>query len=100
MNRQTLITAIASVIAFILLVINTIAGTNFSMSEDVITSVATLLSVAVMWFISNYWNQDYTRTARKFTKSMRIAKKLAKKGDATLEDLIEAITEEAAKYDD
>ena len=51
MNRQTLITAIASVIAFILLVINTIAGTNFSMSEDVITSVATLLSVAVMWFI-------------------------------------------------
>lgn len=100
MNRQTLITAIASVIAFILLVINTIFKTDLQVSEEVITSIATLLAVAVTWFISNYWNQDYTRTARKFTKSMRTAKKLAKEGDATLEDLIEVITEEAAKYDD
>lgn len=100
MNRQTLITAIASIIAFILLVINTIAGTDLQLSEDVITSIATLVSVGVLWAISNYYNQDYTGTARKFTKAMRKAKKLTQEGDATLEDILEALMEEAGDNDD
>ena len=99
MNR-TLITAIASVIAFILLVINTVFKTNFSVDEEVITSIATLIAVGVMWFISHYWNQDYTDTAKKFTKAMRYAKQLAKEGDATLEDFIEAVVEEGEEHDD
>ena len=90
MNKETIITAIASVIAFILLTINTIAGTNFEVGSDVTTSIATLLFAGVMWFISHYWNQDYTRTADKFTKAMRKAKRLAEEGDATLEDLLDA----------
>ena len=99
MDNKTLITAIASVIAFILLVINTIFKTDFELSEEVITSIATLVSVGVLWAISNYWNQDYTSTARKFTKAMRKAKQLAKEGDRTLEDIIEALIEEAENDD-
>lgn len=98
MNR-TLITAIVSVIVFIILCINTIAGTDFKVNEEVITSIATLLSVAIMWFISHYWNQDYTATAKKYTKAMRKAKKLAKEGDNTLIDLIDAIIEESERDD-
>lgn len=99
MNR-TLITAIASVIAFILLVINTIFKTDFQVSEEVMTSIATLLACGVMWFISNYWNQDYTRTASKFTRFMRMAKKLAEEGDNTLCDLADAIMEEVEEGED
>ena len=91
MNKETIITAIASVIAFILLTINTIAGTNFEVGADVTTSIATLVFAGVCWFVSHYWNQDYTRTADKFTKAMRKAKKLAEEGDATMEDILDAI---------
>ena len=98
--NKTLITAIASAIAFILLCINTIFKTDFTMDEEVITSIATLLSVGVMWFISHYWNQDYTATAKKFTRAMRQAKKLAREGDRTLEDLVEAIMETEDEEDD
>lgn len=94
MNRQTLVTAIASLIAFGLLCINTIAGTNLEVSEDVITSVATLLAVGVMWFISHYYNQDYSMVARKMTPIMRKIKKLVKAGDLTLLDAIEHLLEE------
>jgi len=97
--NKTLITAIASVIAFILLVINTIFKTDFSIDEEVITSIATLIAVGVMWFISHYWNQDYTLIAKKFTKAMRKAKKLAKEGDNTLVDLIDALIEESENND-
>ena len=100
MNRQTLITAIASAIAFILLCINTIAGTNLSVGEDVITSVATLLAAGVMWFISHYYNQDYSAVARKMTPIMRKIKKLVKAGDLTLLDAIEHLLEEWEKDDD
>ena len=97
--NKTLITAIASVIAFILLVINTIFKTDFSIDEEVITSIATLIAVGVMWFISHYWNQDYTLIAKKFTKAMRKAKKLAQEGDNTLVDLIDALIEESENND-
>lgn len=100
MNRQTLITAIASAIAFILLCINTIAGTNITISEDVITSIATLLAVGVMWAISNYYNQDYSMVARRMTQIMRKIKKLVKAGDLTLLDAIEHLIEEWEKDDD
>ena len=97
--NKTLITAIASVIAFILLVINTIFKTDFSIDEEVITSIATLIAVGVMWFISHYWNQDYTLIAKKFTKAMRKAKKLAQEGDNTLVDLIDALIEASENTD-
>ena len=100
MNKQTLITAIASVIAFILLCINTIAGTNITISEDVITSIATLLAVGVMWAISNYYNQDYSMVARKMTPIMRKIKKLVKAGDLTLLDAIDHLLEEWEEDDD
>lgn len=99
MNR-TLITAIVSAIVFIILCINTIAGTNIQVNEEIIQSVAVLISVGVMWFISHYWNQDYTLAAKKYTKAMRKAKKLAKEGDNTLIDLIDAIIEESERDDD
>ena len=99
MNR-TLITAIVSAIVFIILCINTIAGTNIQVNEEIIQSVAVLISVGVMWFISHYWNQDYTLAAKKYTKAMRKAKKLAKEGDNTLIDLIDAIIEESERNDD
>ena len=99
-NKETIITAIASVIAFILLTINTIAGTNFDVGSDVTTSIATLVFAGVMWFISHYWNQDYTATADKFTRAMRKAKKLAEEGDATLEDLLDAFDAERSENDD
>jgi len=98
--NKTLITAIASAIAFILLVINTICKTNLTVDEEVITSIATLIACGVMWFISHYWNQDYTSTAKKFTKAMRKAKILAKEGDATLEDLLDAVVEEAEREEE
>lgn len=100
MVNKTLVTAIVSVIVFIILCINTFAGTDFKVNEEVITSIATLLSVAIMWFISHYWNQDYTLAAKKYTKAMRKAKKLAKEGDSTLIDLIDAIIEESERNDD
>lgn len=99
MNR-TLITAIASLIAFILLVINTIFKTDFQVSEEVMTSIATLLACGVMWFISHYWNQDYTLIAKRYTKVMREAKRLAKEGDNTLSDLANAIMEEVEEGED
>lgn len=99
MNR-TLITAIVSAIVFVILCINTIAGTNIQVNEEIIQSVAVLISVGVMWFISHYWNQDYTLAAKKYTKAMRKAKKLAKEGDNTLIDLIDAIIEESERNDD
>lgn len=99
MNKQTLITAVASAIAFVLLVINTIAGTDIKVSEDVITSIATLVAVAITWAIGNYKNQDYTRTARNATKIMRKAKLLAKEGDNTLNDLLALAGEEVDSDD-
>lgn len=98
--NKTLITAIASAIAFILLVINTIFKTDFSVDEEVITSIATLLACGVMWFISHYWNQDYTLVAKRYTKVMREAKRLAKEGDCTLSDLANAIMEEIEEDED
>lgn len=100
MNKQTLVTAIASLIAFVILCINTIAGTNLEVSEDVITSIATLLAVGVMWFISHYYNQDYSMVARKMTPIMRKIKKLVKAGDLTLLDAIERLVEEWSDEDD
>lgn len=98
--NKTLVTAIASAIAFIVLCVNTFFKTDLSVNEDVITSLATLIACGVMWFISHYWNQDYTLAAKKYTKAMRKAKKLAKEGDNTLIDLIDAIIEESERNDD
>ena len=92
--NKTLITAIVSAIVFIILCINTIAGTNLEVSEDVITSIATLLAVGVMLSISHYYNQDYSMVARKMTPIMRIIKKLLKAGDLTLLDAIDHLLEE------
>lgn len=100
MNKKTLVTAIASLIAFVLLCINTIAGTNLEVSEDVITSIATLLAVGVMWSISHYYNQDYSMVARKMTPIMRKVKKLVKAGDLTLLDAIERLVEDWSEEDD
>lgn len=94
MNRRTLATAIASVIAFILLVINTFAGTNLAVPEDVLMSVATLLAAGIMWAISHYWNQDYSTVAQKITPIMRKIKKLEEVGDLRLLDQIEHLIDE------
>lgn len=94
MNKKTLATAIASVIAFVLLVINTFAGTNLSVPEDVINAIATLLAVGIMWFISHYFNQDYSEVAQKMTPIMRKIKKLVELGDLRLLDQIEHLIDE------
>lgn len=98
MNR-TLITAIVSAIVFIILCINTIAGTNIQVNEEIIQSVAVLISVGVMWFISHYWNQDYSDVAKKITPLMRKIKELLKEGDSTLYDAIAHAVEEWERED-
>lgn len=94
MNKETIITAIASVIAFIILCINTFAGTNIQVPADVINAIATLLAVGVMWFISHYFNQDYSGVAQKMTPIMRKIKVLEKAGDLRLLDQIEHLIDE------
>lgn len=96
MDRKTkaLITAVASAIAFIILCINTFAGTNIQVPADVITSVATLLVVAGMWIISHYFNQDYSEVARIITPIMRKVKILVKNGDRRLLDQIIQLAKE------
>lgn len=104
MDRKTkaLITAVASAIAFIILCINTLAGTNIQVPEDVINAIATLLAVGVMWFISHYFNQDYSWIAGKATPVMRKIKELEKAGDLRLMDQIEHLVDtwEGDDYDD
>lgn len=91
MDRRTkaLATAIASAIAFVLLVVNTLSGQEFTLSEEVVNSIATLVAVGVMWFISHYYNQDYSGVAGKITPIMRKVKELEKVGDLRLLDQIE-----------
>lgn len=98
--NKTLITAIASAIAFILLVINTIAGTNFSIPEDVLSSIAVLLAAGIMWAISHYWNQDYSNVAKKITPIMREIKRREEEGDLTLLDSIMNLLEGGEEDDD
>lgn len=102
MNKETLITAVASAIVFLILCINTFAGTNIHVPEDVINAIATLLAVGIMWFISHYFNQDYSEVARKMTPIMRKIKILVKQGDMRLLDQIEHLidTWEGDDYDD
>ena len=99
MNRKTkaLITAVASAIAFTILCINTFAGTNIQVPEDVINAIATLLAVGVMWFISHYFNQDYSEVARAITPIMRKVKILVKNGDRRL---LEQIIQIAKEWDE
>lgn len=100
MNKKTLVTAVASVIAFILLVINTIFNTDFQIPADIVESLAVLIATGVMWFISHYYNQDYSAVAKKITPIMRKAKKLAKNGDNSLLDSIEILVKEWGGKDD
>lgn len=106
MSRKTkaLITAIASVIAFILLVINTMTGLKIELSPETINAIATLMAVGIMWFIGHYYNQDYSGVAGKMTPIMRKIKKLEKVGDLRLLDQIELLIDtwegDDDEYDD
>lgn len=93
MNKNTLITAIASAIAFILLVIKMLTGIDFTISTDVITAIATLIAAGGMWFVSHYFNQDYSKVAQIMTKIMRKLKKLEEMGDLTLLDQIQDLVD-------
>lgn len=98
--KKSLVTAIVSVIVFVLLVINTIFGTNLEVPTDILESVAVLIATGIMWFISHYYNQDYSAVAKKITPIMRKAKKLAKNGDNSLLDSIEILVKEWGGKDD
>lgn len=106
MNRKTkaLMTLIASVIAFIILVINTFTGLKIELSPETIEATATLLAVGIMWAISHYYNQDYSGIAGKFTPIMRKIKVLEKEGDLRLLDQIELLIDtwedDDNEYDD
>lgn len=104
MNKNTLITAIASVIAFILVAIKMLTGVDFAVDADVITAISTLVAAGLMWFISHYYNQDYSMIAQKITPIMRKLKKLEKAGDLTLLDqivnLVDEWEESGDEYDD
>lgn len=89
MRKETLITAIASVIAFILVVIKMLTGIDFNISSDVITAFATLVAAGIMWFISHYYNQDYSKVAQRITPIMRKIKELEEQGDLRLLDQIQ-----------
>ena len=94
MNKETIITAVASVIVFIILCVNTFAGTDIQVPEDVIMSIATLLAAGIMWAISHYYNQDYSAVAQKITPIMRKIKVLERAGDLRLLDQIEHLIDE------
>lgn len=98
--KKSLVTAIVSMIVFILLVINTIFDTNLEVPADILESVAVLIATGIMWFISHYYNQDYSAVAKKITPIMRRAKKLAKNGDNSLLDSIEILVNEWGGKDD
>ncbi|MDO4472092.1 MAG: hypothetical protein Q4C17_02875 [Bacillota bacterium] len=98
--KKSLVTAIVSMIVFILLVINTIFDTNLEVPADILESVAVLIATGIMWFISHYYNQDYSAVAKKITPIMRKAKKLAKNGDNSLLDSIEILVKEWGGKDD
>ena len=98
--KKSLVTAIVSVIVFILLVISTIFDTNLEVPADILESVAVLIATGIMWFISHYYNQDYSAVAKKITPIMRKAKKLAKNGDNSLLDSIEILVKEWGGKDD
>ena len=102
MSRRTkaLITAIASVIAFILLVINTLTGLNLELSPETINAIATLAAVGIMWFIGHYYNQDYSEVAGKMTPIMRKIKRLVEQGDLRLLDQIELLIDTWEDDDD
>lgn len=102
MNRKTkaLMTLIASVIAFIILVINTFTGLKIELSPETIEATATLLAVGIMWAISHYYNQDYSGIAGKFTPIMRKIKVLEKEGDLRLLDQIELLIDTWEDDDD
>lgn len=106
MERKTkaLVTLIASVIAFIILVINTFTGLKIELSPETIEATATLLAVGVMWAISHYFNQDYSGIAGKLTPIMRKIKELEKAGDLRLLDQIEHLIDtwegDDDEYDD
>lgn len=102
MDRKTkaLITLIASVIAFIVLVINTFTGLKIELSPETIEATATLLAVGVMWAISHYFNQDYSGIAGKLTPIMRKIKVLEKEGDLRLLDQIELLIDTWEDDDD
>ena len=100
MNKRTLVTAVASAIAFILLVINTIFNTDFAIPTEVVESIAVLVATFVMWAISHYYNQDYTAIANKMTPIMRKIKKMEAEGDLSLLDAIENLIEEWGGEDD
>lgn len=99
-KKKALVTAIASVIAFILLVINTFTGANIQLDPEMIESIATLLAVGIMWFIGNYYNQDYSNIAEKMTPIMRKIKALEKQGDLRLLDQIENLIDTWEDDDD
>ena len=98
--KKSLVTAIVSMIVFILLVINTIFDTNLEVPADILESVAVLIATGIMSFISHYYNQDYSAVAKKITPIMRKAKKLAKNGDNSLLDSIEILVKEWGGKDD
>lgn len=100
MNKQTLVTLISSIIVFVILCINTICNTNFELSEEVIGSIAILVATLITWACSNFFNQDYTKVARKMTPIMRKIKVLVEAGDATVLDQIEQMLEEINKGDE
>lgn len=94
MKKETLVTAITSVIVFICLVIKMLTGVDFSVSSDVVTAIATLLASGIMWAISHWYNQDYSAVAQKMTPVMRKIKELEKVGDLRLLDQIEHLIDE------
>ncbi len=100
MNKKTLVTAVASVIAFILLTINTIFNTDFQIPVDVVESMSILIATGIMWFISHYYNQDYSAIANKMTPIMRKIKKMEKEGDLSLIDAIENLIDEWSEDND
>lgn len=85
---RTVATAIASVIAYIILCLNTFKGLDISVNPELIEAGSILIATGVLWFISHYFNQDYSPVAIKITKVMRELKKLAKSGDAAAFDEI------------
>ena len=66
-----------------------LTGVDFNIGADVITAIATLMAAGIMWFISHYYNQDYSKVAQILTPIMRYIKKLAEEGDLRLLDEIQ-----------
>lgn len=92
MDKGTKIRTVVSMLAFILLCVETLVGKDLSnfFTTEVLTAIATLIVVGASWIASHWFNNDYTKEACESTGEMRL-KKMAKKAKIIGENFFDTV---------